>query len=119
MPLVARQGGGVYFAYCTGYPRCLQVRLWRVGGRSIVVATGRDIEDVNLARGPQGRLWIMWQDSGRLRATRTNQAATRAGAIVNVSSPPGTSALWDVFGEGSLGWLDLLAHVSARGGLAT
>jgi hypothetical protein len=119
MPLVARQGGGIYFAYCTGYPRCLQVRLWRVGGRAIVVATGRDIEDVNLSRGSGGRLWVMWQDSGRLRATRTNNAATKAGAIVNVPSPPGTSSMWDVFGEGSPGPLDLLAHVSARGGLAT
>lgn len=119
MPLVARQGGGVYFAYCTGYPRCLHVRLWRVGGRAIAVATGRDIEDVNLARGPGGRLWVMWQDSGRLRVTRTNNTATKAGAIVNVPSPPGTSSMWDVFGEGSLGPLDLLAHVTAQGGLAT
>ena len=119
MPLVGRMGGGVYFAYCSGYPRCLHVRLWRVGGRAIAIATGRDIEDVNLARGPEGRLWVMWQDSGRLRATRTNKAATRAGAIVNVPSPPGTSSLWDVFGEGSLGPLDLLAHVTAQGGLAT
>jgi hypothetical protein len=61
----------------------------------------------------------MWQDSGRLRAARTNPAATKVGAVVNVPSPPGTSSLWDVFGEGSLGPLDLLAHVSARGGLAT
>jgi hypothetical protein len=119
-PLVARQGGGVYLAYCDGYPRCIHVRLWRVGGRAIAVATGRDIEDVNLARGPQGRLWVMWQDSGRLRAARTNGAGTKAGAIVNVPSPPGTSSLWDVFGEGSLGPLDLLAHVTAQGGgLAT
>jgi hypothetical protein len=119
VPLVARRGGGVYFAYCTGYPRCLQVRLWRVGGRAIVVATGRDIEDVNLARGPEGRLWVMWQDSGRLRATRTNTAASKSGAIVNVPSPPGTSSMWDVFGEGAVGPLDLLAHVTAQGGLAT
>ena len=119
MPLVAREGAGVYFAYCTGYPRCLQVRLWRVGGRAIVVAKGKDIEDVNLARGPGGRLWIIWQDSGRLLAARTNAAATKVGAVVRVPSPPGTSALWDVFGEGSLGPLDLLAHVTARGGLAT
>jgi hypothetical protein len=119
MPLVARQGGGVSLAYCTGYPRCLQVRLWRVGGGAIVIATGRDIEDVNLSRGPGGRLWVMWQDSGRLRASRTNAAGTKAGAIVNVPSPPGTSSMWDVFGEGSAGPLDLLAHVSAQGGLAT
>jgi hypothetical protein len=119
MPLVARQGGGVYFAYCTGYPRCLQVRLWRVGGPGLVIASGKDIEDVNLSRGAGGRLWVVWQDSGRLRASRTNPAGTKAGAVVNVPSPPGTSSMWDVFGEGSLGPLDLLAHVSARGGLAT
>jgi hypothetical protein len=119
VPLVARDGGGVFLAYCDGYPRCLHVRLWRVGGRSLPIATGKDIEDVNLARGPDGRLWVMWQDSGKIRATRTNKAATKAGAIVTVKSPPGTSSLWDVYGEGSLGPLDLLAHVSARGGLAT
>ena len=119
MPLVARQGGGVYFAYCSGYPRCLHVRAWRVGSGAVAIAPGRDIEDVNLARGPDGRLWVMWQDSGRIRATRTNKAATKAGAIVSVKSPPGTSSLWDVFGEGSLGPLDLFAHVSAQGGLAT
>jgi hypothetical protein len=119
MPLVARQGGGTYLAYCNGYPRCLHVLLWKVGGGLITVAKGADIEDVNLARGPGGRLWVMWQDSGKVRASRTNAAATKAGAVVKVASPPGTSAMWDVFGEGSLGPLDLLAHVTARGGLAT
>jgi hypothetical protein len=119
VPLVARDGGGVFLAYCDGYPRCLHVRLWRVGGRAIGISGGTDIEDVNLSRGPDGRLWVMWQDAGRIRATRTNKAGTKAGAIVTVKSPPGTSALWDVFGEGSLGPLDLLAHVTARGGLAT
>ena len=40
--------------------------------------------------------------------------------MVNVlDRRPGTSALWDVFGEGSLGTLDVFAHVTARGGLAT
>jgi hypothetical protein len=29
------------------------------------------------------------------------------------------SSLWNVFGEGSLGPLDLLAHVTARGAIAT
>jgi hypothetical protein len=119
MPLVARQGGGIFLAYCGGYPRCTRVLLWRVGGRVLTVARGADVEDVNLARGPNGRLWLMWHDSGHLAATRTNPAATKAGAIVRLSPPPGTSSLWDVFGEGSLGRLDLLAHVTARGGLAT
>jgi hypothetical protein len=119
MPLVARDGGGVYLAYCGGYPTCLHVFLWRVGGKRLSVAKGKDIEDVNLARGPGGRLWVMWQDSGHLRAARTNAAATKVGEVVKVSSPPGTSSMWDVFGEGSLGPLDMLAHVSAQGGIAT
>jgi hypothetical protein len=119
MPLVARQGGGLYLAYCSGYPRCIHVVLWKVGGRTRTVAKGKDVEDVNLARGPDGRLWVMWQDSGRIAVARTNTAATKVGAIVRVSPPPSTSSLWDVFGEGSLAGLDLLAHVTARGGLAT
>jgi hypothetical protein len=120
IPLVARQGGGVFLAYCSGYPRCTQVLLWRVGGKVLVVKRGgQDVEDVNLARGPDGRLWVLWQDSARIYASRTNTAATRAGAIVRVPSPPRTSTLWDVFGEGSLGPLDLFAHVAVGGSNST
>ena len=67
---------------------------------------------MNLARGPDGRLWVMWEDSSQLYAARTNRSANKVGAIVRVGTPPGTSTLWDDFGEGSLGPLDLLAHVS-------
>lgn len=120
-PLVARAGGGVYLAYCSGYPSCTQVLLWRIGGAPRLIAKGPDIEDVNLTRGPDGRLWVIWQDGTRRQfyAARTNKPATKVGAIVTVPPPPGTSAIWDVFGEGSLGPLDLLAHVSTRGSLAT
>jgi hypothetical protein len=120
VPLVARQGGGVFLAYCSGYPTCKQVLLWRVGGNALLVkGGGQDVEDVNLARGPDGRLWVMWQDSGQLYAGRTNGSATKAGAIVRISPPPGTSSVWDVFGEGSLGQLDLLAEVSVGNAIAT
>lgn len=118
-PLVARDGGGSFVAYCSGYPRCTKVLLWRVGGRVLKVGKGRDIEDVNLARGHGGRLWVMWQDAGRLIASRTNAAANRGGALVRVEPPPGTATVWDVFGEGSLGPLDLLAHVTERGKIST
>jgi hypothetical protein len=119
MPLVARQGGGVFLAYCSGYPTCKDVLLWRVGGRPLVVSKGgKDVEDVNLARGPDGRLWVMWADSG-LHVARTNRAANKVGAIVGVAPPPGTTFLWDVFGEGSLVPLDLLAHVSVGSAIAT
>ena len=120
VPLVGRQGGGVFFAYCTGYPTCKGVTLWRVGGSALVVSKGgKDVETVNLARGPEGRLWVMWEDAGGLYAARTNRSANKVGAIVRVGPPPGTSSLWDVFGDGSLGPLDLLAHVTVGGSIAT
>ena len=120
VPLVARQGGGVFLAYCTGYPTCKGVSLWRVGGGALAVSKGgKDVETVNLARGPDGRLWVMWEDSSQLYATRTNRSARELGAIVKVGPPPGTSSVWDVFGEGSLGPLDLLAHVSVGSAIAT
>lgn len=120
VPLVGRQGGGVFLAYCGGYPTCKDVQLWRVGGGALVVArSGKDVENVNLARGPEGRLWVMWEDSSQLYAARTNRSATRVGAIVRAGTPPGTSTLWDDFGEGSLGPLDLLAHVSVGSVIST
>jgi len=119
---VARDGGGVFLAYCTGYPSCTRVVLWRVGtGSPLVVAAGTRIEDVNLANGPDGRLWLMWQDSSKRQvfAARTNAAATRVGAVVAVAPPPRTSTVWKLGGQGSLGPLDLLAHVSTPGSIAS
>jgi hypothetical protein len=51
--------------------------------------------------------------------TRTNRAANKVGAIVRVGPPPGTTSVWDVFGEGSLVPLDLLAHMSVGSAIAT
>jgi hypothetical protein len=121
-PIVARRGGGVYLAYCTGYPTCKHVVLWRVGSPTpIAVAAGTNIRNVNLARGPGGRLWVMWQDATakRVYATRTNDAARKVGARVTTPFPTGTSSVWQVSGEGSPGALDLLVSATTPGSLAT
>jgi hypothetical protein len=113
---------GVYVAYCNGYPTCKQARVWRVGsGKSMVVGRDGDVESVGLSAGPGGRLWVFWQDNDGdvYKATRSNAAATRFGAIVKVKPPKGTSSLWRVAGEGSRGNLDLLAHVSTGSSIAT
>ncbi len=124
--LTARLGApGVYIAYCTGYPSCQTVSVWRHGGGSPLVvarATSRtsSVGDlVAIAPGPEGRLWVMWaKGSQRVYATRSNRAATRFGAVVEVKPPVGTSSLWKVAGDGARGPLDLVASASTPGSLA-
>jgi len=122
MPIVARAGGGVYLAYCKGYPSCSAVRLWRALSEAgpVNVAKGGDIEDVNVSRGPEGRLWVMWWDAGkdRIYATRTNKKATKPGPITTLKIPNGQDHVWKLFGEGSAGPLDLLASVTDSGNVA-
>ena len=113
---------GVYVAFCSGYPECKKARLWRVGaGKAMTAGRGGDVESVGLSAGPGGRLWVYWQDndSDVYKATRSNEAVTKMGAIVKVKPPKGTTSLWRVAGEGSRGQLDLFAHVSTAGSIAT
>ena len=121
--IAARIGApGVYVAYCSGYPECKQARLWKIGaGKSMVAGRGGDVESVGISPGPGGRLWVFWQDNDAdvYKATRSNPAATKFGAIVKVKPPKGTNSLWRVSGEGSRGNLDLLAHVTSGGSIAT
>ena len=121
-PLVARSTGGLYLAFCGGYPGCRTARLWRVGAaKPMTVAVDGGIEDVNASAGPNGRIWMMWQNRSRNRiyATRSNRAATRFGPPTTVKPPAGTSSIWKVDGEGSYGELDLFASVSTPNSLAT
>lgn len=124
--LTARLGApGVYIAYCTGYPSCQTVSVWRHGGGSPLVvarATSRTSsvgDHVAIVPGPDGRLWAMWEKrSQRVYATRSNRAATKFGAVVEVRPPAGTRSIWNVAGDGALGPLDLVASASTPGSLA-
>jgi hypothetical protein len=121
-PLVARSAGGLYVAYCSGYPTCRSVRLWKIGsGAPLRVGTGATIEDVNASSAPEGRIWVMWQSRSKTRvyARRSNRAATRFGPLAVIKPPSGTTSIWKVGGEGSPGTLDLLVSVSTSGSLAT
>jgi hypothetical protein len=120
MAITARLGApGVYVAYGSGYPTFATVNLWRHGtGNAIVVAKAARAEDVSIAAAPEGRLWVMWWRTGRLYATRSNKAATRFGPLASLAPPAGTSSIWKLKGEGSLGPLDLFASVSTSGSLA-
>lgn len=123
-PITARLGApGVYVAYCGGYPTCTRVLLWRIGApKPFQVGASADVEDVHVSPGPEGRLWVAWHDgqhAKRIFAARTNRAVSCVGPASQVTPPAGTSAIWKVNGEGSLGPLDLLVSASTPGSLAT
>ena len=111
---------GIYLAYGQGYPTYKSIAVWRHGSsKPVFTIAASSARHIDIAHAPGGRLWVMWERGGRFFATRTNQAATRPGAIVSTAPPAGTSSIWRLTGEGSNGPLDLLAHVSTPSSLAT
>jgi hypothetical protein len=120
--ITARQGApGIYLGYCSGYPTCKTANVWPYrAAEPMVVEQAPGARFVNIAAGPDGRLWLMWMRNGRIYAVRSNRAANRFGPVVSVTPPKGMSFIWKVGGEGSLGPLDLLASMTvASQGLAT
>ena len=54
-------------------------------------------------------LWLMFERSGTIYATRTNKAATKIGPLSTLK-PPGSKTVYQLGGEGSAGPLDLIAN---------
>lgn len=96
--LAARAGGGVYAAFCTGYPTCAGIRLWKVGAPSALAVPGSaGMKTLGLSAAPGGRLWVAWSDaSATVKASRTNAAATRFGAVRSAGRPAGTSSVYSL-----------------------
>lgn len=123
MPIVARKGEpGIFVAYCSGYPSCTSVLLWKLGTTTpVTVAYGRQIRFVNVAAAPDGRIWVMWADMAgpQLYAARSNAAVTRMGAPAVFDPAPGATAIWRMAGDATDEALDVLASMSTPGSLAT
>jgi hypothetical protein len=122
-PLSARTGAsGTYIAYCSGYPTCTEVLLWQIGEDApITVAKGTDIEDVNVAADPDGRLWVMWEDTAEssLFALRTDEDVSELGAIVPFDEAPDTDTVWKLQGAATSDSLDVFASFTTPDSLAT
>lgn len=69
-------------------------------------------EHANVGAAPDGRLWLMWEQNGKVYATRTNKAGTRIGPP-SVLKPPSGGSIYRLNGEGSAGPLDLIANIQA------
>jgi hypothetical protein len=108
--------GGAYLFYGQGYPTFKTLALWKVDtARPHLVVKAERNEHANVAAAPDGRLWLMWEQSGTIYAGRTNKAATKLGAV-NAVKPPSGATIYRLNGEGSAGPLDLIANMSGGGG---
>lgn len=103
---------GVFVAYARGSnPFLADPAVFRTDTGATTRLTTKDGELVSIAAASAGRLWVFWKDVGTIYATRSNKAATRWGRIVRVKAPRGSTTIYNLSGEGSLGPLDLLALV--------
>ncbi len=121
IPLSGRIGApGVFVAFCEGYPTAKSVDLWQYGqAKPVVIASVNGGCRAHVSAGPEGRLWMVWSNGGKLLAARSNRAVSRWGAPIQIGTPPGWDATYRVKGEGSAGPLDVFAHVGAGGGVST
>ena len=89
--LAARAGGGVFAAYCVGYPTCTAVQVWKVGStKTADVPHSKYATSVAMSPGPSGRLWIAWSDNlPKVRAVRTNRTGLGMGAVQTPGLPRG------------------------------
>jgi hypothetical protein len=114
MPISGRAGApDVYVAYCAGYPNCTSVNMWRFRSPApMVLAGAHNARFVNIAQGPEGRLWVMWVDGVTLNFMRSNRAATRFGPVLSLAPPKGTASVYKLKGEGLPGPLDIFVHAN-------
>ncbi len=91
------------------------LKFGKFGGALGLAAKDTGIAAVDVARGPEGRLWLSWLGSdGSLHAARTNKAASRLGAVQASKAPAGSPTSFELRGEGSAGPLDAIARYPGR-----
>ncbi len=113
--LVARSGGGVYAAYCVGYPTCDHIGLWKVGTDTVrSVPSTIYVDRIAVSPGPSGRIWVAWSDNiPRIRAVRTNANQTGFGPVRTLGTPANVDGVYDVAIDGSSGRGDVVINSGA------
>ena len=111
--LAARTGGGVFAAYCLGFPTCDKIALWKVGAGSVVtVPSSKYAAFLAISPGPSGRIWVAWSDNiPKVQALRTNIAGTKVGPKKVIGMPSGTDSVYAVTVNGTTGRGDVVINV--------
>jgi hypothetical protein len=105
--------GGIFLAYGAGYPAFGTVQLLRIGRQPVAVARSTRVDHVGVAPGPDGRLWLFWSTGDGYVVTRSNRAATQFESVTRVALPEAGDMTYGLYGEGSAGPLDLVAHAGS------
>jgi hypothetical protein len=111
--LAARAGGGVFAAYCVGYPTCASIGLWKVGTSKVTKVPGsRYVSHLAMSPGPSGRLWIAWSDNiPKVQAVRTGRSGVGLGPTRVVGMPRGTASVYNIAVDGTTGRGDIVIQV--------
>jgi len=122
----ASSDGGEYLAYCSpsSTRTCAHIDLWKVGSAKAMTVPGSSTgsaQNVAIAAGRGGHLWIAWYDLGanKVNVVRTNAAVTGFGSVMTLTPPPRLGILSDVQAEGSAGPLDVITLMQQNGANAT
>lgn len=111
--MVRRAGGGIYLAYCVGYPSCSYVGLWQYGSTKVKKLPGSTgaVASVALAAAPGGQLWAAWEKTNeRAYAVRTAKKGTRTGPVRSFKNPSGQPFMYGVFLDAGTGKGDLVIN---------
>ena len=112
--LVARGSGGVFVAFCVGYPTCSYVGVWRVGTTTVVKVPGSKgaTTAIAMASAANGRLWIAWVGGDKVHAVRTSPTGMQFGAVRTIGRPPTSSSLYRIAVDGTRGAADVVVNAA-------
>jgi hypothetical protein len=108
--MATRNGGGVYIAFCKGYPTCDSVVLWKYGTTKLLkVPNSQGASHVAISPAPSGRLWVAFEDEDdNLHAVRSNTTAKQFGALRTLKRPKSAGSVYKIGIEGTRARADLL-----------
>lgn len=112
--MAARAGGGVFVAYPVGYPTATGIKVWKVGSSQVLDIPARDAGNVAMSADPSGRLWVTWEQGGRVKAVHTNTAGTALGAAGSFGKPKGANSVWHSASSAEAGGLDVAYTFTVR-----
>lgn len=111
--LSTRVGGGVYAAYCVGYPNCTAVKIWKVGtSKTKTVPHSKYATAISMSPGPTGRLWVAWADNiPKVHAVRTGVNGLSMGVVRTAGMPKGAGSAYALAINGTRGRGDIVLNV--------